>query len=312
MHIHAAIRSIGGNRDDANSSAVRAPDDPARSRKSGLRLGTAAIVAVCSVLAASAVAQPQVRTGRTAGGIAYDVRGAGPAVVLFSGANLDRRMWAREAEWLSKNHTVVRYDLRAHGESETASAPFAHLDDLAGVLDELKLSNASLVGLSAGSVVALDAALAYPDRIERVVLAAPGMSGYVPRERPAFAADLIAALKVRDYAKAGEVLLATPVFAVPPESQSLVRQMVMDNDRLWSVPPGFVKQPERPAIEQLEQVKVPTLVLIGEKDVLQREQADLLAKRIPGAKLVTIPGGGHLLNLTSPAEFQREVSAFLR
>ena len=63
------------------------------------------------------------RAGKTSTGIAYDVRGSGPAIVLLTGSNLDRRMWNREAEWLSKSYTVVRYDLRAHGESDTATKP---------------------------------------------------------------------------------------------------------------------------------------------------------------------------------------------
>ena len=56
---------------------------------------------------------------------------------------------------------------------------------------------------------------------------------------------------------------------------------------------------------------MPTLILIGEKDELQREQAELLARRVPRAKLVRVRGGGHLLNLTSPKEFQDAVTAFL-
>jgi pimeloyl-ACP methyl ester carboxylesterase len=52
--------------------------------------------------------------------------------------------------------------------------------------------------------------------------------------------------------------------------------------------------------------------LIGENDRLQREHADLLARRVPGAKLVVIPGGGHLLNLTSPDAFRAAISAFLQ
>ena len=58
-------------------------------------------------------------------------------------------------------------------------------------------------------------------------------------------------------------------------------------------------------------MKVPTLMLIGEKDEFQREPAELLAARIPGARIVRVPGGGHLLNLTSPKEFESAIAAFL-
>lgn len=81
----------------------------------------------------------QVREGKTVGGIAYDVQGSGPVVVLLSGSNLDRRMWAHETAWLAKTHTVVRYDLRAHGQSDTAASPFSHFGDLIGFLTFCKV-----------------------------------------------------------------------------------------------------------------------------------------------------------------------------
>lgn len=269
---------------------------------------TLLIVAICTTV----YTQPAVRTGKTPTGISYDVQGTGPVVVLISGSNLDRRMWARETTWLARTHTVVRYDLRAHGQSDTASAPFSHLGDLIEVLDTLTIPKASLVGLSAGSTIALDAALEHPSRVDRIVLSGPAPSGYVPKERPAFAGDLVAALQARDFAKAAEVLLTTPVFAAPAESQALVRQMVTENDRLWTVPRELMTASPRNAFDRLEQVRVPTLVLIGERDTMQREPAEALGKRIPGARLVVVPGGGHLLNLTSPKEFEAAVSAFLK
>jgi pimeloyl-ACP methyl ester carboxylesterase len=262
------------------------------------------------ILPAAGTAQ-SVRSGKTATGIAYDVQGAGPVVVLLSGSNLDRRMWARETEWLKTNYTVVRYDLRAHGQSDTATAAFSHLGDLITLLDELKIAKASLVGLSAGSTIALDAALEMPSRVERIVLSGPAPSGYVPKQPPPFVGDVMAALKARDYKKVSEVLLATPVFAAPPESQALVRQMVTENDRMWTIDRALMKAAPQPAMDRLETVTVPTLVLIGDKDESQSEPAELLAKRIPGARIVRVPGGGHLLNLTSPKEFQTAVSAFL-
>jgi len=263
------------------------------------------------IVAMSALASAQsVRTGKTPGGIAYDVRGSGPVVILLSGSNLDRRMWNREAAWLSKTHTVVRYDLRAHGESETATVPFSMLGDLLGVMDALTIQKASLIGLSAGSTIALDAALEVPDRIGRIVLAGPAPSGYMPSKPLPFVPDMMAALKAADYKRVAEVLLATSVFASPPDAQPLVRQMVTENDKMWTVRRDLMLAP-KPALNRLESVRAPTLVLIGDKDEFQSEPAEMLAKRIPGARLVRIAGGGHLLNLTSPVEFQSAVAAFL-
>jgi 3-oxoadipate enol-lactonase len=268
------------------------------------------VAMVC--VTATTFAQPAVRTGKTKGGISYDVQGNGPVVVLISGSNLDRRMWTREPEWLSPAHMVVRYDLRAHGQSETATAPFSHVDDLRQLLDELAITKATLIGLSAGSTIALDVALQAPDRVDRLVLVGPGISGHVPKERPSFPPEMMAALQARDYRKVSEMLLTTPTFAASPDSAALVRQMVTENERLWAVPREFMKPPTKPALDRLADVKAPTLVLVGENDTPQREAADILAARVPNAKLVVVPGGGHLLNLTSPNEFKAAVSDFLR
>lgn len=254
----------------------------------------------------------EIRTGRTTTGIAYDVSGTGPAVVLISGSNLDRRMWSADTVWLQPRFTVIRYDLRAHGQSDVPTAAFAHVDDLFSVLDELRISKATLIGLSAGSTIALDAALQAPARVERLILVAPAISGHVPTERPAFFTDLVAALQARDYPKAQEVMLASPLFDVPPGSRALVRTMVMDNNRLWTVPRELMKSAAQPAAGRLEEIKAPTLVLVGDRDLAaQREQADLLARRVSGARLVIVPQGGHMLNLTSPDAFRTAALEFL-
>jgi 3-oxoadipate enol-lactonase len=265
---------------------------------------------VVAAIVAATLAQSGVRTGKTASGIAYDVRGSGPVVVLLTGSNLDRRMWDREAAWLSKTHTVVRYDFRAHGQSDTATKSFSMLGDLIDVLDELKIAKATLIGLSAGSTVALDAALEHPARVERIVLAGPAPSGYVSKVIPPFVAPLTEALKAGDFKKIPDILLATPVFAAPPEAQPLVRRMVIENDRLWSVNRSLM-QATKPAFDRLESVRVPTLVLIGEQDIWQSEPAEIIARRVPGARIVRVPGGGHLLNLTSPQQFDDAIRSFL-
>ena len=174
-------------------------------------LRAALAASLIGAFAAAAHAQT-IRAGKTASGIAYDVRGSGPVVVLLTGSNLDRRMWARETEWLSKSYTVVRYDLRAHGESDTATAEFSHLADLIGVFDALKIEKAALVGLSAGSAIALEAALDAPARVERIVLAGPAIGGFVSKVPVPFPPELMPAIQAREYRKVSEILLATPVF----------------------------------------------------------------------------------------------------
>ena len=264
------------------------------------------------IMAFSLAMQLRGTAEKTSTGLAYERIGSGPAVVLITGSNLDRRMWNREVEWLKSRFTVIRYDLRAHGESALPLPTMSPVDDLISLLDETGTRQASLVGLSAGSTIALEAALQAPDRVGRIVLAAPSISGYTPKEMPPFFSDLMSALRNHDYDRANRVMLDSPLLTVPAESRPLVEAMVKDSSRLWTVSRDQIKPPGRPAIEHLEDVKAPMLVLVGERDLAaSREQAELLSRRVSGARLVVIPGGGHLLNLTSPEAFKAATSQFL-
>lgn len=259
-----------------------------------------------------AIGGQDMSAGRTAHGLVYERAGSGDAIVFIHGAFLDRRQWNREFARFKNDFTVVRYDQRAHGESALPTAPASPVDDLFVLLDELKIQKATLVGLSSGSRIALDATLAKPERVERLVMIGPAISGYLAKERPAFAADLGAALKAADYKKATEILLATPVYATPDASRDLVRTMLTGNERMWTLDPKVIRPEAKPAMDRLEEVKVPTLVLIGDRDIADiREQAKLLGSRIKGATLVSVPEGGHLLNLTSPDQFEKALRDFL-
>ncbi len=186
--------------------------------------------------AVSPSAPSKITTARSQSGLAYEWRGDGPVVVLIHGTHLDRRMWDAEAEWLGEERRVLRYDLRGQGASDFPVAAYSNHADLLALLDELEIAEATLVGLSAGVQVALDAALAAPERIQRLVLVSPPMMGFVPEETPPFFAELGAALREGDFARANEVLLASPVMAVPEEFAPNVETRVKENERLWTIP----------------------------------------------------------------------------
>jgi pimeloyl-ACP methyl ester carboxylesterase len=119
-----------------------------------------AILALLVMGALQAAPAPAIQ--KTAAGLAYERAGSGPAIVLIHGAFLDLRMWNREFDALKGKWTVVRYDLRMHGQSALPAEPFSHVADLVGLLDELKIDKAILIGLSNGAQIALDAASRRP------------------------------------------------------------------------------------------------------------------------------------------------------
>lgn len=268
------------------------------------------------LLTALAACQPgnrePITDARSANGLAYDLVGEGSPIVLLHGTNIDRRLWDDEISWLREGARVLRYDLRGHGQSPVPEAPYSNHGDLIELLDELEIASASLIGLSAGAQIALDVVLAAPDRVERLVLVSPSLAGYVTNVLPPFFSDLRTALQARDYEQANEVLLASPLMSVPEGQADRVRSMVEASVRMWTIPPSLLRAASPPAIRRLEEVQAPALILVGEEDLEAiREQAQLLAAQLPNARLVTVPGGGHLLNLTSPEAFRDAVSAFL-
>lgn len=256
----------------------------------------------------SAAAEPT----RSASGLAYEIGGSGPTVVLLHGSNLDRRLWSQEAARLRGRFRVLTYDLRGHGASARPEAPFSAGGDLAALLDEVGETAVTLVGLSDGARIAVDFALEHPERVLRLLLISPTVGGYRPAELPPFFDDLIAALREQDYDRATQVLLDSPIARVPEESRGLVASMIRDNRDLWTIPPQLQQQLDPPALGRLGELKMPILVAVGSEDLPDvRRQAELIVEAAADARLQVVDGGGHLLNLTSPEAFTTLLEGFL-
>jgi pimeloyl-ACP methyl ester carboxylesterase len=250
--------------------------------------------------------------GRTSGGIAYDVRGSGPTVVLIHGGVLDRRMWDREADAWASRFRVIRYDLRGHGKSADITTSYSSVDDLAVVLDAADAPRAHLVGLSKGGQVALDFALTHPNRVDRLVLAGAAPSGARVTQRVPGVDSLVAAVGRGDVERAAAVAADMPAFAAPPHRTAWVRGLVMANARLFRQSPTAERRLSPPAMARLGEVRVPTLVIVGARD--SRDiliAADSLTASIRGAQRVTVPGAGHLVNVWEPDVFTAVVTRFL-
>ena len=211
-------------------------------------------------------------------GLAYNITGDGELLVFIHGSNLDQRMWAPQVAYFSRFAKVLTYDLRGLGASEKPNKPYSDASDLAHLLDEIDEHSATIIGLSAGVQVALDFASAYPQRVNKLVLASPSVNGFVPKQTPPYLADLIAALKQQDFDGANEVMLSSSLLAVPDEYQALVRKMVTSS-RQWSLSYEYIQQPSQPVLTRLEQINLPVLILSGQNDVAAiTEMAQLLAQ----------------------------------
>ncbi len=273
--------------------------------------GVAALLLSLAAIACAPAANSATREGRTASGLAWDVRGSGPPVVLIHGAMLDRRQWDPQAP-LADRFTVIRYDTRWHGISAGADAPFRATDDLAAVLDTVGVDQVSVIGLSHGAQIAVDFALAHPERVAALVLVSPGLGGYQPMERPDFWAPMMEMLSAGNHDSAAALLARSPVMVVNAENAAWVEAMVRDQATVFGQNPAFEQQPDPPAIRRLGEIRVPTLVITGGADL--RDIAltgDTLEQGIPGARRVVIPHATHLLTISHAAEFNRLVTDFL-
>lgn len=255
--------------------------------------------------------------------IYWEAAGTGTPVILMHGGNLDRRMWDAEFEAFRATHRVIRLDARGYGRSGRIDTTFAAHDDLLAVMDGLSIRRASLVGLSLGGRIAMDFALAHPDRVDRVVLAAPGISGgkWVEEHGDTTwqAAARVAAQRRDSVALALSWLGSAYISTALRDSATAarVRTIVLDQASFWMdmVRNGrdLEKEADPPAAGRLAELRVPILLLVGTDDTpFILDIARAIQATAPNVRRVDFPGVGHMINLEAPARFQTAVSDFLR
>jgi 3-oxoadipate enol-lactonase len=268
-------------------------------------------------------ANPPGPGGRTAAGIAFDERGSGSPLVLVHSGVADRRMWDPQVPALAEDHRVIRYDARGFGESLPPLGAWSQHTDLLGLLDELLISRTHLVGTSMGAGIAVEAALARPNSIDSLVLAAPGgaLFGDSPPElRPVWAAE-VDALDRGDLDGAVEVNLRAWVDgpertadAVDPDLRAFVGRMQREAFELpeWDQETAPEHELSPGASERFGEIACPILVVVGDGDQPSvRATAERIAAEAPRARLVVWRGVAHMLTLERPDEFAALVLAFL-
>jgi pimeloyl-ACP methyl ester carboxylesterase len=199
----------------------------------------------------------------------YEQTGSGPDVVLIHGLSLDRRMWAPQMPALS-GFRVTAYDVRGFGKSARVVAGHDPTDDLLALLDHLAIDRAYLVGMSMGGRIALDFALSHPRRVARLVLIGADMSGFPHPDWGPRVAPIFEAASKGDLVRAKELWLHTVWLTPVRETERLapiVRQIVEDCPCNQLADPSLIPGgPSPSAFERLEELAVPTLTIVGEKD----------------------------------------------
>lgn len=250
---------------------------------------------------------------------AYDEAGDGPPLLLVHAGIADRRMWDAIMPALAARHRTIRPDLRGYGETPLPEEPFCWTADVRDLLRALGVERADVVGVSMGAGVALDLALAHPEMVRRLVLVAPGFSGWAwSRAMDDFDAAETAAIERGDLDEASWLNVRFWVdgpHRSADEVPATIRQRVfamqrrafeIDND----VAEGSWLVPDR--AERLRDVAAPTLIVEGELD--QPDFAEIgrhMVDRMPDVRLVTMAGVAHLPPMEAPAAFAELVLDFL-
>ncbi|MCB5907070.1 alpha/beta fold hydrolase [Streptomyces pinistramenti] len=257
------------------------------------------------------------------GELFYEAAGTGPAVVLLHGGMLDQRMWDEQFAWLVRSGLrAIRYDIRGHGLSSSVTGDWANHDDLRALLDALAVPRAVLVGLSHGARIALDTALAHPQRVTALALASPAVSGraFTDPFLLAHIREQVAAIGEPDGAERYvEHFLRMWVdgphrepAAVDAALRERLRASAQANAEVHSDALGAGAPVEVGAAGRLAEIRVPTLVLDGDLDSTDiSANAHALALAVPGAQRIRIPGAGHMVNLENGAFFDHALHGFL-
>jgi 3-oxoadipate enol-lactonase len=244
-------------------------------------------------------------------------------VLLIHAGICDSGMWEPQWESFPPGHQTVRCDLRGFGRTPIPPGAFSNAADVVELLERLGLGPASLVGVSLGGRVALEVAVARPDLVSALVLVAPGLPGHDWSQGLQEAwGEEEAALEAGDLDEAVEVSLRTWVDGprrepedVDPAVRERVGEMQLRAYEL-QVPVGEAAEEELLVSDlaaRLGEVKVPTLILVGDEDVPDMQTiTERLEREIPGSRRETIANTAHVPSMERPREFDELVLSFLR
>lgn len=238
--------------------------------------------------------------------IYYEDHGQGTAVLLTHGYCATSRMWHGQVKALGDEYRILPWDLRGHGRSDSPEDVEAYseavaVEDMAAILDACGVERAVVGGLSLGGYLSLAFWRAHPERVRALLLFDTG-PGYKNAEARA-GWNRSAEERARAFEEKGLEALgggAEVRISQHRSAQGLARAAL-----------GTLRQFDARVIESLPQIDVPTLVLVGEKDRPFLAATQYMARKIPGATHVVLPGAGHAANIDQPESFNEAVRGFL-
>ncbi len=262
----------------------------------------------------------------------YEEQGSGEPLLLIMGLAGDSVAWLFQREAFAAQYRTIVFDNRGVGRTSKPEGPYtiaAMADDAVGVLDALDIQRAHVVGVSMGGMIAQELALRHPQRVRGLVLgctyARPdaGVTKTFDESLAHFGGSKgpngeiqVDLTNLDPMAFIGRLLplTFTPQFIMTelPKLMQVFSGVMTHGFDLPAIMAQVAATQAHDAADRLGQITAPTLVLTGDSDMLiPPANSDVLAARIPGARLQKIAGGSHGFNFETPDAFNAAVLAFL-
>lgn len=220
----------------------------------------------------------------------YVVRGSGKPLILLHGNGEDATYFSHQIVYFQKSYRVIAIDTRGHGKSPRGGEPFTisqFADDLYDFMRQHEIRRADMLGFSDGANIALLFTIRHPERVNRLILNGANLNPGGLRTTVRFSL-------MKEYR-------AAKAAADAEESAEAYRKVELLELML--------KGPDIP-INELREVRVPTLVIVGEDDMIKKSHSKKIFNKLPAAKLSIIPGNHFIANENYDL-FNLEVAKFL-
>ncbi len=255
--------------------------------------------------------------------IYFEAHGEGPPFLFCSVTGCDHQAWKfHQVPAFSRDHKVIVFDYRGTGKSSKAVQKYSikmFTEDAAALLDYLDLEEAIVCGHSMGGVVAQLPALDHPRKVKKLILASSGSSHPGAGIPLAMCRDMVR-LGFERYIREHTIETGwTRDFATshPDLIEKFLQVRLSGIAPLENYLHFVLARQQHDHADRLKHIRVPTLVLVGDdehhgaSDRTHWDAAHYLAREIPNAKLVVLPGEGHHYLATNPAAAHKAIREFI-
>lgn len=253
--------------------------------------------------------------------INYELSGKGKTLVLIHGGGVNLRMWDRQVNALEDEFQILRYDIRGHGGSSFEDNSPPDVEDLISLTTELGIESFYLGGLSLGGILATDFTLAYPNKVEKLILFSPGLSGVQEQDttylKPLM--EMVQAMQEGNNEQAVETIVD---MTFKGKRAHRVEGFEEEQDYLRETFASYMLSPSSaraiqlitPApLTRLRDIQCPTLIIEGKQDLdYMAKNVQILHDSIPQSSLLELANAGHMVNVEAEEEVNKAIREFLK